>query len=67
MKSHMLQNNINEVRLPQLGRALGKLQWKKVLMKVVTVFVESTNISVEFFLLRDTTSNSSENKLIAEE
>ena len=66
MKSHMLQNNINEIRFPQIGYGLDKFQPKKVLMKLVTIF-ESTNISVEIFLLRDSNSNSLENMFISEE
>ena len=66
MKIQMLHNNIKEVRLPQIGCGLDKLQWKIVLIKLVTIF-ESTTVSVEIFLLRDSNSNRSEILLIAEE
>ena len=66
MKSHILQNNIHEIRLPQLECGLDKSEWKIVLMKLVTIF-ENTTFSVEIFLLGDSNSNSADNMLIAEE
>ena len=66
MKSCMLQNDIIEVREPQIGCGFNKLQRKLVLIKLVDLFV-STNFSVENLLLKDSNSSSSEIILIAKE
>ena len=61
----MFQNNNNENRLPQIGFGLGELQWKHVLMRLVTIF-ESTNLSFHILRLRDSNYNGAEIIVITE-
>ena len=65
-KSHMWQHHITEIRLPELGCGLDKLDWKHVLLNIVNVF-GNTEITLGKLLVKVQNPMRSENMFLAEE
>jgi O-acetyl-ADP-ribose deacetylase (regulator of RNase III) len=49
MRDHMVQNNVMEIAIPQIGCGLDGLKWNEVTQRLLTVFDE-TNINMTVYV-----------------